>query len=319
MGFFDGAAGGIIGGAISGIGSLIGGNQSKNNAQALANMNYEAQKEFAQNGIRWKVADAKAAGIHPLYALGASTNSYSPVSGYGGDNGISDAFAQLGNGFSQGFDRAAQAKMTKEERAIAQAQLERQEVMQLADQNMRQKESDAKILMYKSEALRNYAAARQALTKQQATPAMPSLKVRPDGTVVGQTISGQGDSAPVSSLVELEPSSAETNALGRPGTAAASNPELSFTRTNDGGYVPIRSQAAADRLDDDILGTLSWYARNYIPAYFDNQSSAPPKSWLPKGASHWVFDSANFVWYPNTHRRGYNLNPFSELPLGYSR
>lgn len=37
------------------------------------------QREFAQNGIRWRVDDAKAAGLHPLAALGASSASYSPV------------------------------------------------------------------------------------------------------------------------------------------------------------------------------------------------------------------------------------------------
>lgn len=42
------------------------------------------QREFAQNQIQWKVADAKKAGIHPLYALGAPTMSYSPVSVGGG-------------------------------------------------------------------------------------------------------------------------------------------------------------------------------------------------------------------------------------------
>lgn len=187
MGFFDGAAGGIIGGSIGAIGSLIGGKQSSNNAQALANMNYEAQKEFAQNGIRWKVADAEAAGIHPLYALGASTNSYSPVSGYGGDNGISDAFSQLGNGFSQGFDRAMQAKMTKEERDIAEAQLERQEVLQLADFNLRKRESDARVNSLNASAYRDYAAARVALTNQQQVPAMPGSPT---------LLPGQGDAPP---------------------------------------------------------------------------------------------------------------------------
>lgn len=37
--------------------------------------NNATQREFAQNGIQWKVEDAKKAGIHPLYALGASTAS----------------------------------------------------------------------------------------------------------------------------------------------------------------------------------------------------------------------------------------------------
>lgn len=46
----------------------------------VARQNILLQKQFAQEGIQWKVADAKRAGIHPLYALGASTASYSPVS-----------------------------------------------------------------------------------------------------------------------------------------------------------------------------------------------------------------------------------------------
>nr|CAI9750324.1 minor tail protein [Cressdnaviricota sp.] len=320
MGFFDGAAGGIIGGSIGAIGSFIGGNQSSNNAQALANMNYQAQKEFAQNGIRWRVADAEAAGIHPLYALGASTNSYSPVSSYGGDNGISDAFAQLGNGFSQGFDRAAQAKMTKEERAIAQAQLERQEAMQLADQNMRQKESDAKILMYRSEALRNYAAARQSLSSQQATPAMPSLKVRPDGTIVGQTIAGQGDSSPINSssvfsshgggLIEIEPAKTTANALGYAGTEAAAIRDRGWAATDDGGYASVKSDQLADRQDDDWIGNIGWHMRNTIPAFMDSQDAAPPRSWLPRGASKWIFNSRRNAWYPNTHKYGHQLRDF---------
>lgn len=64
-------------GAIGGIaGSLLGGLFGNKQAEEQA----ELQREFAQNGIRWKVEDAKAAGIHPLYALGAQTTAYSPVS-----------------------------------------------------------------------------------------------------------------------------------------------------------------------------------------------------------------------------------------------
>ena len=73
--------GSAIGSAIGAVGSIAGGLIGANNAQSVAGMNYEAQKEFAQNGIRWKVEDAKRAGIHPLYALGASTQGYSPTAG----------------------------------------------------------------------------------------------------------------------------------------------------------------------------------------------------------------------------------------------
>lgn len=40
---------------------------------------YKYQKEFAQNAIQWRVADAVAAGLHPLAALGMPVASYSPV------------------------------------------------------------------------------------------------------------------------------------------------------------------------------------------------------------------------------------------------
>lgn len=47
--------------------------------QNAANLNnYQMQKEFAQNGIRWRVEDAKAAGLHPLAALSMSGSGASP-------------------------------------------------------------------------------------------------------------------------------------------------------------------------------------------------------------------------------------------------
>lgn len=41
--------------------------------------NYAMQKEFAQSGIRWRMEDAKAAGVHPLFALGGGGASASPT------------------------------------------------------------------------------------------------------------------------------------------------------------------------------------------------------------------------------------------------
>lgn len=71
---------------------------------------YKRQREFAQMGIQWKVADARAAGIHPLFALGAQTHSYSPQS-VGGDSGF------LNSPMGQNLTRAALSGMTKKERA----------------------------------------------------------------------------------------------------------------------------------------------------------------------------------------------------------
>jgi hypothetical protein len=70
-----------------------------------ARRNAALQREFAQNSLQWKAADAKAAGLHPLAALGASGYSASPVY-VGHDFG----------GVGQDLSRAAAAGATTEER-----------------------------------------------------------------------------------------------------------------------------------------------------------------------------------------------------------
>lgn len=112
-----------IGALISGAASLIGG-ALQNKAAKKANQAAEAhalrqeqlQREFAQNGIRWRVEDAKAAGLHPLMAVGAPTANYSPVSvGHIAENGMSSALASMG----QDIGRAVNATRTGRERDVA--------------------------------------------------------------------------------------------------------------------------------------------------------------------------------------------------------
>lgn len=87
----------ILGAATSIFGNIAGRNDAKD--QNAANMawsqqqwnenrdlqrefwdkNYGMQKEFAQSGIRWRMEDAKAAGIHPLFALSGGGAAASPT------------------------------------------------------------------------------------------------------------------------------------------------------------------------------------------------------------------------------------------------
>lgn len=66
-----------------------------------ANDQADLQKKFAQKGIQWKVADAEKAGIHPLYALGANTVAYNPVS-----VGVPD-LGSMGQDIGQAIDRVS--------------------------------------------------------------------------------------------------------------------------------------------------------------------------------------------------------------------
>lgn len=100
-------AGSLIGAGGNLLGGLLGSSD--------AHKNRRMQKEFAQYGIRWRVEDAKAAGLHPLYALGAQIPSFSPVH--------SEAPAQLAE-MGQNIGRAVQATQTAAERQRSQLELE---------------------------------------------------------------------------------------------------------------------------------------------------------------------------------------------------
>lgn len=118
----------MLGPLIAAGSSLLGGwlgMQGAKDANAknaeIAAQNIALQREFATHGIRWKVADAQKAGVHPLYALGASTTSFSPVS-----VGAVNEAAPMANALSsmgQGVGRAASALLGPSERASAAARV----------------------------------------------------------------------------------------------------------------------------------------------------------------------------------------------------
>ena len=122
----------MIGPIISAGANLIGGligssNTAKANAAAAeqAELNRKMQLDFAQSGIRWKVRDALKAGVHPLYALGANTASYSPVSlGVTADTSLPNAMANMGQDLSRAINATRTAPERVEAAAATRLQLE---------------------------------------------------------------------------------------------------------------------------------------------------------------------------------------------------
>ena len=92
------------------VASLVGGLFGNAQKQQGQEREIALQREFAQNGLRWKVEDAKRAGIHPLAALGATGASYSPVGL--GDNDL----AAVGSAVGQDFGKAIDSTRTAPER-----------------------------------------------------------------------------------------------------------------------------------------------------------------------------------------------------------
>lgn len=102
----------LLGGSIAALGSIGGSALSAITGKSAGDREYGRQKEFAQNGITWRVEDAKRAGIHPLFAIGANTPTYSPQAAVGTDYGLSAAGQNIG--------RAIEAGQTAKQRHEAQ-------------------------------------------------------------------------------------------------------------------------------------------------------------------------------------------------------
>lgn len=96
--------------------TLLGGVLSDRSRERQAESAEATQREFAQMGIRWRVEDAKAAGLHPLYALGGPSATYSPPPI---TTGLGDSLRQAG----QDLGRALQAQGTTQEREVRDLQL----------------------------------------------------------------------------------------------------------------------------------------------------------------------------------------------------
>lgn len=108
---------GALGGALSSIAKpLIGGALSLFGGAKSDAANKDLQMKFAKNAIQWKVEDAKKAGIHPLYALGAPTMSPSVSVGQTGA-----ALADMG----QDISRAVAVGGNEVDRKIQALSLER--------------------------------------------------------------------------------------------------------------------------------------------------------------------------------------------------
>lgn len=246
----------MLGSIISGIGSVIGGLLGSSDADKQMEM----QKAFAKNGIRWKVADANAAGVHPLFALGANTHSYSPTQVGSLGQGIANA--------SEGIGRAIESKQTDIERKYNTQKM---------------------ALDLQRGELENQVLASQLATRNQAAqpPPMPMVDGNKLERIPGQPHTAFAEPRNPGRIKDV-PLERISNAPGRPHMEAAPVTDIGFTRTASGGLAPVYSNDAKTRLEDDFLGMLSWNVRNrLLPSVSASQSTEPYKA--PYG-QHWEYD-----------------------------
>lgn len=253
-----------------------------------ANQNIALQREFAKNGVRWKIADGVAAGIHPLYAVGAQGASFSPVN-YEPPQRQSDPFADfmmgLINVLGQNILGSVFSGSTQNEREETYASL---------------KLSNAQL---ENQLLQN-----QVLNAT-APPSMgPPLPSAGDYPIPGQT----------SSSVMVKPFETTATSRYNRGTDAGAIPSLGWMRNADGGYTPVQSAAAKERTEDDFFAESEHAIRNrLIPAA--KGLSPPPRDvvHLPKNMK-WQWDPVKQAYYKVLNRgpSPYSLE-FYNGPVSY--
>lgn len=255
MGLF-GDIGSVVGPAIGGVLGLVGNSQANSANAALAQQNYEAQKEFAQYGIRWKVADAKAAGIHPLAALGAMTSGYTPSQ----TMFTSPDYSFVGE-MGQNIGRAVDAKRTNAERTRQQMMQDQLAAIQLEGQRLDNEYKKTLIDSEKQDMVMRLArSAEMAARTQQQVPAMPSL---------GKTGGLSGQAQYPTGETQKDVSKVPTTERGDPTTQAGRPPDTRAYLSSS-GRVLLPTENAADAIDSVYGADIQWAIRNSLVPFLAN-------------------------------------------------
>lgn len=115
---------------LNGIGNWLNGKDNRKSQQSANMQNYQAQKEFYQNSVSWRVADSRRAGVNPLYGLGADSANFSPSFQAVGNSGTGDALNAVGQAglamsqiYAQSAMMRAQTRMYEAEARYKDAQI----------------------------------------------------------------------------------------------------------------------------------------------------------------------------------------------------
>lgn len=269
----------MLGNLISAGASLIGGFMNKESAEdtreAQINMTREqmaAQKEFAQNGLSWKINDAlrNADKIHPIYSMGSAGASFSPVStNFSTDSSMGNAVASAG----QDIGRAVNATATQPQRINAYQEAAQQISLEKGT--------------LENELLKTQLASQQARLRAPATPPFPAVGSN-NYLIPEQAQSGPNAGAFKDKIEDRVPS-----APGQPQQEGGAIPDVGYARTST-GYAPVPSKNVKERIEDMHLSEVLWMMRNNLMPTL-GMRDPPPNSLL----------SANEVWRFNPVKQEY--------------
>lgn len=254
----------LAGAAIGGLGGFFGGKSKAKAARKAEERNYQRQKEFAQNSIQWTVADAKKAGINPIFAVGGGAHAFQPVS-----METTSPAAEAISGASAGIERALQAPMNGKQRATRIVR--------------KQQELTLENMGLQNDLLRSQI----RLANQPGTP--------PASPVNARWLSGHAGQGDTQALVKDAPlARTAANPVARHSEPGAIT-DLGYARTVTGGYSPVPSKDMKERLEDNALIEIPWSIRNGLLPMFNPKYFSPPFK-APKGKK-WEFSIMRNEYY----------------------
>lgn len=216
-----------IGSIISAGASLLGGVLGNKSQESANDQNAALQREFAQNGISWKIEDGAKHGLHPLASIGAQ--GYQAAPSYIGDSSLGNSVANLGQNIRRSIDSTRTGSRRKAAAVADKLQLE----------NMK----------LQNDLLRSQITKVHAATN----PAFPSQ--------AGSMIPGQGDSGDV----EVLPSQRTSTAKGSPSTEAAISPANKMFLNKDGTISVWPSSDAKQSIEDSPYELEHIWSNRFIP------------------------------------------------------
>lgn len=273
IGYGTGGWGGAAAAAMGTLGGMEDAKQyEKNQQQQIAwereqyNKNYQAQKEFAQYGVRWRAADARKAGISPLAAFGMQSPGYSAIVGgnpYAGgfDQSEGDAYRSMG----QDISRAVMARSSAKERAQIEARNAAIADLQLRNLQLQNESIEIDNSLRISKAVQGY--------KSPGTP-----PASPD------SLTGQ---------VEVLPSQIYSKVAGRPEQQAGEISDYQLADTNM-GRARVPSQAAKNAIEDNLIQEIFWSVRNQLLPALGVGIQEPLDS--PGKGYTWVYNPIFQTW-----------------------
>lgn len=249
------AGAGLLGGAINRQTST-----GRDDAAEAFNWNAQLQREFAQNGIRWRVEDAKAAGVHPLFALGAQVTPGSPQAI---DFGTSQPdYASMG----QDIGRAVYATMSGSQRNEAKMQA----------------------LAVERGELENTLLRAQIAKLSQVGPALPD----------GSFHDGMTPSYPVGGGVNAVPAEVTAVHPDQPYHQQGVFGDTRFVRTGEHLYKPVPAMGLDGDMDLPMLEYVQWLWRNQgVQSLGLEHGREPPRSLLPDSSTWaWSWSNKDQAW-----------------------